>query len=92
MGKQLIELLDTNKKDRETFSSLEGRRKFQDNFNKELDLEEAAIRTRLIALKDPKMKEEKSRQLFQNSVINILDKYDSGECWIGSSNCAFTFI
>ena len=75
--RQLIELLDTNKKDRDTFALFETRRKFQDNFNKELDLEEAAIRARLIALKDPKIKTSKNRQLFEDSVISILNKYDS---------------
>jgi len=74
--KQLLELWDTNKKDKDTLALLEVRRKFQDDFNKDLDLEEASLRTHLIILRDPKIKKNENRQIFQDSVVNILEKYD----------------
>lgn len=73
----LLSMLDTNKRDVGTLSLLGVREKSQNKLNQELDLEGASIRTELITLKDPKIINSDSRQRFQNSVVSILDKYDT---------------
>gem|GEM_PF-648203 len=70
--RQLLRLEDNNKQDDKVLSLLDSREQYQKLLNKERTLEDAALRTELIILKDPKIKQAANRQKFEDSVINAV--------------------
>jgi len=73
--RHMLGMKDNNKEDKNILSLLEERGLFITNLNKEVKLEEAAIHTQLLVLKDPKIKLTKNREVFRDSVIDVLDNY-----------------
>ncbi len=65
-------LQDTNKHDDKVIEVLEARESAQVMHDDELKMESAAIRTQLIILKDPKIEKTENRQVFEQTVINLL--------------------
>lgn len=71
--RKLMILEDTNKHDGKVLTLLGAREVAQDKQYEELKMEAAAIRTQLIILKDPKIKQAKNRQLFKDTVVETLE-------------------
>ena len=64
----LLRFIDNNKGENNTISLLESRKICQDKLNQELDLEDVAVRTKLVAAKDPKFKISKKRQYLKEKM------------------------
>ncbi len=71
--RKLLILEDTNKHDNKLLGMLDSREVTQDQQYEELKMETAAIRTQLIILKDPKIRQAENRQLFNDTVVPTLE-------------------